>query len=59
MHVCKYMEENGSAAMLATKRLAGVAPNWSLIVRTEFLALLGLYCAYTVAATLYYFRFDL
>ena len=30
MPACKYVEENGLAAMLAAKRLAGVAPEVSL-----------------------------
>ena len=37
MPACRYMEENASAAMLATKRLAGVAPEvsvWECITHT-------------------------
>ena len=30
MLVCKYVDENGSAAMLATKRSAGVTPEVNL-----------------------------
>ena len=34
MLVCKYMDQNGSPAMLATTKSAGVAPEVSL--RTQF-----------------------
>ena len=30
MHACRYIAENGSAAMLATPRLAGVTPKVNL-----------------------------
>ena len=39
MLICKYVDENGSAAMLAAKRLAGVAPEVNLGEHTSHMSL--------------------